>query len=561
MVIHCKFPKWLRGSECVNYVKDIQYVIYDVFFELHPINQSVSMPTSLEWEFVSEMLSDRLESSVLDRRLTTTISHMTDNDDDGATIKYTLLALSIYLDSSTDVSVIDDLLGIDGDLVTNGRTETTFRMKLSHWYENPSHPMDTRNENEIVPLKTVNTLQVRFIIPEKSTSLTVFNKCPHVVLKMDDVSIELESGGFYIDEYHSLVSFNDIYMHEDDVILCLETIVHLLNSSNLQKDDPPFPMIIIREVTKNTTEVIVQAVNISRAVNVLSFVCLLFSVICSLLTLVTYFLFSELRTQPGINNMILASSMVLWQTLFLVGFNQADTASTSACVAMGILIHYTWLLFLVWMHICSLHMFRVFWKNQTMATSFNVPKTTLLYMTYCALLASIPVVVNMIISSAKGQGIGYGGDFCYIAASDYFLYITSIPLCIVVIVNIALYIAVVIRIENTRSKVKKRSEQNSLISVYVKLSSLTGVTWIFGIVYMFVGLEWAEYVFVLLNGTQGIFIFVAFTINRRIFGLYKGLLGKHKHTLTRVGSRLKHMTSRTVTYNVSWERTESSATV
>ena len=507
------------------------------------------MNESLIGEFINDTLFDTLDLNVLVRRIVTTISFITEAN--SSSIEFALVGLSIYFKFSTTVNVIDDILNLDGYLVTDARTEQLFLVKLSHWYENPFYPVDSRNQYTLVPFATVYTIVDPEKPPKESTSLTMFNKCPHVVLQRDEMSIELEMDGYYIHDYHSLVSFDDIYIHDNDVFLCLETIEDLLNSTNLAES--------VSTVTV-VPEGIQHVPNANRAVDYLSFVCMLLSIIFSALTVVTYSLFRELRTQPGVNNMVLASLMVIWQILFMVGFNKAESTSIPVCATLGVLIHYSWLLFLVWMNTCTIHMFRVFWKNPATTASFNPLKTTLVYMTYCCIVAAIPVVVNIIISSTKDQGIGYGGSLCYLSASDYFLYIISVPLCLVVVGNIGLYIAVIIQIEKTRSKVKHRSEQKSLISVYLKLSSLTGVTWIFGIVYMFIGVEWAEYLFVLFNGTQGIFVFTSFAMNKRIFELYKGLLCKHRSTCTRVGNRLKHLSSRTVTYTVSGRREMTTST-
>jgi len=124
-------------------VENIEYLIYDLIFEFHLLNQTSSMNESLIGEFINDTLFDTHDLNVLVRRIVTTISFITEAN--SSSIEFALVGLSIYFKFSTTVNVIDDILNLDGYLVTDARTEQLFLVKLSHWYENPFYPVDSRN--------------------------------------------------------------------------------------------------------------------------------------------------------------------------------------------------------------------------------------------------------------------------------------------------------------------------------------------------------------------------------------------------------------------------------
>jgi hypothetical protein len=71
---------------------------------------------------------------------------------------------------------------------------------------------------------------------------------------------------------------------------------------------------------------------------VVSAVCGGVSVLCLLLTLVTYSLFSSLRALPGLNNMGLSASLGLAQLSLLVPWHR--TGSATVCQLVGMLTHW-----------------------------------------------------------------------------------------------------------------------------------------------------------------------------------------------------------------------------
>ncbi len=64
----------------------------------------------------------------------------------------------------------------------------------------------------------------------------------------------------------------------------------------------------------------------------------------------------------------------------------------------------------------------------------------------------------------------------------------------------------------------------TLLFFLFQISVLMGFTWIFGYIATFTGVEALWYVFIILNSSQGFFVFLANTCNRRVYQCYKRAL-------------------------------------
>ncbi|KAK7004084.1 adhesion G protein-coupled receptor E3, partial [Biomphalaria glabrata] len=147
---------------------------------------------------------------------------------------------------------------------------------------------------------------------------------------------------------------------------------------------------------------------------ILTYICLSASELCLLITLITYLVFAELRTVPGINNIFLTLSLFLAQLALIMASNVPTPSAL--CTYIGIVTHFLWLWHFSWSFLCSLHMFRIFTANipnvssRTVALSIRTLKLMVLTM-----IVSASIVIVVIISSyLTSQTIGYGKKTCYL---------------------------------------------------------------------------------------------------------------------------------------------------
>ena len=90
------------------------------------------------------------------------------------------------------------------------------------------------------------------------------------------------------------------------------------------------------------------------------------------------------------------------------------------------------------------------------------------------------------------------------------------PILVSILINILLFAATIWNIQKVQTMNTYESTLNrSNVAIYVKLSSLMGLTWIIGFIAEVIQLSWFWYVFTVVNGLQGVFLFVSYVCNER----------------------------------------------
>ena len=264
------------------------------------------------------------------------------------------------------------------------------------------------------------------------------------------------------------------------------------------------------------------------------------SVICNLLsitgltaTVLTYFIFGELRSIPGKNNMMLSIHLLVAQSLYQFGIQQNE--NQNLCIALGIFIHLFWLTSILWMNACTLHMFRTFVTGQSYRSYRALDPQVCVYTLYCYSVSIIVIAINIGVSMYKSNGkdIGYGGTICYISSPIMVGWTFALPVGVIIILNLGFFFAVVYQISASTMSRRGKSNDRANTVIYMKLSTLTGVTWIFGYLYLWTDFIPLEYIFIVLNAGQGVLIFVSFICTARIIRLYEDLFRK-------IGRSIRH---------------------
>ena len=255
---------------------------------------------------------------------------------------------------------------------------------------------------------------------------------------------------------------------------------------------------------------------IISASQILSFACVCISLFCLLVTIGRYAITPKLRTQPGINNMILCISLLLAQTFYQFGAGQTAHVSSFACSVIGATCHFLWLCVMFSMNNCSIQMFKIFKSSVLVAPRFSWTSTgkSVVYVV-CTSLTFVMIGLAISLSLSNGKSSGYGGSLCYL--SDYLLHILTfmIPTALTITVNIVLFGYVVVVINKSTQDAARLHQERNYFGVYIRLSTLTGLTWIFGYLYLFLKLDVIEYLFIVFNGLQGVFLMLAFAVKAK----------------------------------------------
>ncbi|KAL4227434.1 hypothetical protein ACF0H5_012878 [Mactra antiquata] len=269
-----------------------------------------------------------------------------------------------------------------------------------------------------------------------------------------------------------------------------------------------------------------QSQDIKLSVN-LSFYSTIVSMISIILVLLTYFLFPELRYLPGKLFMMLCFNLLIAQTLFTFGIGLEE--DTGWCTFTGMMIHLFWLATIFSMNSNLLLLYDNVQKpfnariQEIIHTRSNC--TVYRYICYCYTMSIAFVLTNIILSSIifHDKHYGYGGSLCYINTPIMRIATFILPLLIVLIVNFSMFVYIMCNISNNMYKHYSFAYKSTVQSM-LKLSTITGVFWVFGYLYQVTGVTLLEYIFTVLNAGQGFFLLVSFLVNKKVLQLYKNMI-------------------------------------
>ncbi|XP_020912909.2 uncharacterized protein LOC110250642 [Exaiptasia diaphana] len=264
-----------------------------------------------------------------------------------------------------------------------------------------------------------------------------------------------------------------------------------------------------------------------RVSSILTLACMLMSIIGLLFVLVTYTLFAELRTTPGMNLINLSVAILLAQVLWIVGTWQTD--KPMVCTAIAVLLHYFFLASFMWTSIIAFDTWRAFQSTNArcgLASSKRSKRLQLLrYMAVGWVFVMVFVGACVILDTTEVVKAGYtsaASRGCFIAKLGI-VYFFIIPIALILLFNIVLYTLTMKAIHATTAQARVAvAHRNSRQSfwIYVRISSVMGFTWIFGFIAPF-GAKFLWYPFIVLNSFQGVYIALAFGLNQRARNLYK----------------------------------------
>ena len=255
--------------------------------------------------------------------------------------------------------------------------------------------------------------------------------------------------------------------------------------------------------------------NVVPVKQLLAFWCVCLSLLCLLITLVVYIALPQLQSQPGMNNIVLCISLLMAQAVYQFGAAQTSLPSW-ACELIGAVCHFLWLCVAFSMNVCSAEMFFVFRKLTRLPPRFSWAHT-MRNITYIFLCSISFVLVNFVVSLSvsNGKTSGYGGSICYLSSYIMHLVTFVLPVVATVSTNIVFFSVVVLKLYKQSTDSIYLQQERNYLAIYARLSTVTGLTWVFGFLQILLRNDVLEYLFIILNASQGIFIMIAFIFNTR----------------------------------------------
>ena len=238
------------------------------------------------------------------------------------------------------------------------------------------------------------------------------------------------------------------------------------------------------------------------------------------LTIIIYVKSASVRTLHGKTLVSLSVSLIGAHATSLM----ETEVSHGLCKAVAIVMHFSWLAAFGWMSMISFDMLRTFFGKQTKVTNSRSDRKR--YLSYSLIGWILPTVIVIICIALDISGIPetlnpaygeHGG--CFIVGTRVRLIFFQVPYAASVLFNTVAFILTVYGISTKRkaNPHSRRSNDRTYSVIYLKLSVVMGVTWVFAILASITNQPVFWYLHITLNGLQGVFVFISFAMRASIW--------------------------------------------
>ncbi|CAB3367912.1 Hypothetical predicted protein [Cloeon dipterum] len=242
------------------------------------------------------------------------------------------------------------------------------------------------------------------------------------------------------------------------------------------------------------------------------------SVICLILTLISLYFFDESHEERNLIGKHMCGCLLVGHLLALTVLDGSFLQlAPRHCEEAAICLHYVFIAAFMWMVIEGHHLYRMLISVFDSGRDFST--------IYICLAYGIPLVIVVVtcIITAIFSDNGYADDeLCWLSSPNY-IWAFFGPILVLTLINIVTLVLAmrVVVIASNKNVKSYRKRVIIWLRGWFSLSSLLGVTWIFGFFYIELDHNFA-YAFVTLNGLQGILLFLSRVVfNRQIRTSFK----------------------------------------
>ncbi|KAL3853882.1 hypothetical protein ACJMK2_013181 [Sinanodonta woodiana] len=250
------------------------------------------------------------------------------------------------------------------------------------------------------------------------------------------------------------------------------------------------------------------------------------SLFALLINFVVYSCFHQLRNIPGKMLMSLIAALFVANFLFLV--SSALELVSELCIAVAIVMHYFFLASFCWMNILDFDLWWTFSRQFTVMNSNG--KSSKRFCFYSAYAWTLPFLIVIAAVSVNFANIethvrhwqpNYGAGVCWIRNREALILFFIGPLMLFKLFDIVAFSATAVHIYRARNQSAMVQNKNSKCKflIYIKLSLIMGLTWVFAFISNMAQIPALWYVFIALNTLQGVFICLCFVCTWKVFRL------------------------------------------
>ncbi len=268
-----------------------------------------------------------------------------------------------------------------------------------------------------------------------------------------------------------------------------------------------------------------QIKNVSTTFGIITITCSILSIICLANRLVLQFIISSYNTFPGRLQFNLVLALFLAFLLLLV--TPTLISHQVACSIGGAFKHWAFMAAFCWMNNIAFHTWSVFRSTGNLINQGEGNKSLTGFMLYGwflpFIIAAVAYGIDYVHIDSTFQP-RYDEGFCWISQTNALIVFFIAPIAVCLIANVGFYIHTSLSLSKS-FKISRvllsTNERNKENGVYMRLFVLMGITWILGFIGSAIDKDFLWYIYIILNASQGIFIFIAFVVNKHNIGLIR----------------------------------------
>ncbi|XP_046839472.1 adhesion G-protein coupled receptor G2-like [Xenia sp. Carnegie-2017] len=223
-----------------------------------------------------------------------------------------------------------------------------------------------------------------------------------------------------------------------------------------------------------------------------------------------------------------AFTLLLFEIFWLPTNFTKVTDNENICKAFAIIEHYFLLASFFSMVVIAHHTRKVFGKNLP-APKMSPGHERKLFYAYLCLVWIIPalfIAICVVLDSEEIINLGYGEtDICWLTGTNSYVYFVTIPVILMLMFNVVEFVRTAIQLRKhaqNQAGLTASGKRSSNLSIYIRLSTLMGFTWLFGLLGQVVtSTSVFYYLFVIFTSLEGFFVAWAFVLNAKTLNLYR----------------------------------------
>ena len=276
------------------------------------------------------------------------------------------------------------------------------------------------------------------------------------------------------------------------------------------------------KVSHNVTRTVVTF-KFGRFQRLVTIIGLLISITALAIHFIVYMMLPPLRNIPGKCLLSLVASLFTAQLLFLAG--SAGTELPEVCMSLAVAKHYAFLAAFFWMNVMAADICRTFSSSRVMLPADDRSSRFVFYSLYAWLTPAAIVGGSLAIDLLDVNATAdfrphYGDGLCWITRRWALLVMFALPVALLLAVNTVLFCVTVKNLCLISREAKRaRGNERGQLVLYVKLSTIMGLTWVIGFVASLTDMPVLWYVFDVFNTLQGAFVCFAFVCTKKVFRL------------------------------------------